>query len=119
LKWGHLSLTFGRFFLPFHKGAIKRPFYAVLRYIFHACLLIIPIWYSGHIFLWEESRLQWYWTPIPDVWADWIFFNPPVYMAAYTQQFFRKGLCHYQHYRSSFYLRILSDPRDVGIHIFF
>jgi NAD-dependent dihydropyrimidine dehydrogenase PreA subunit len=72
LKWGHLSLTFGRFFLPFHKGAIKRPFYAVLRYIFHACLLIIPIWYSGHIFLWEESRLQWYWTPIPDVWADWM-----------------------------------------------
>jgi ferredoxin len=72
LKWGHLSLTFGRYFFPFHKGAIKRPFYAAPRYIFHACLLIIPVWYSGHIFLWEESQLQWYWTPIPDVWADWL-----------------------------------------------
>lgn len=72
LKWRHLSLTFGRYFFSFHKGALKRPLYAALRYVFHACLLIIPIWYSGHIILWEESQLQWYWTPIPDAWADWM-----------------------------------------------
>jgi ferredoxin len=22
--------------------------------------------------LWEESRFEWYWTPLPDEWADWM-----------------------------------------------
>lgn len=61
-----------RVLLPFYKGALKKPGYTFLRYIFHACLLIVPIWFSGHIELWESSWLEWYWTPIPDAWADWM-----------------------------------------------
>ena len=57
---------------PFHRAVLDKPAYAVLRYIFHAGLFIVPIWFSGHIYLWEESRFEWYWTPLPDVWADWM-----------------------------------------------
>lgn len=59
-------------FLPLHKVVVKRPGYATLRYIFHACMVIVPIWFSGHIVLWEESSFEWYWTEIPDAWADWM-----------------------------------------------
>ena len=64
--------TFGRFFLPFHKAVVKKPIYATLRYIFHLCMLIVPIWYSGHIVLWSESRFEWEWVELPDAWADWM-----------------------------------------------
>jgi ferredoxin len=62
--------TLGRFFLPFHKAFGKKPFYAVLRYIFHVCLFVVPIWLSGHIVLWSESRFEWDWLALPDAWAD-------------------------------------------------
>ncbi|MCG2775360.1 MAG: 4Fe-4S dicluster domain-containing protein [Desulfobacterales bacterium] len=64
--------TFGRFFLPFHKAVLKKPFYTALRYIFHICLFAVPIWLSGHISLWSESRFEWEWTALPDAWADWM-----------------------------------------------
>ncbi len=62
----------GRFFLPFHKAFTKKPFYAALRYMFHACLFVVPIWLSGHIVLWSESRFEWDWIALPDAWADWM-----------------------------------------------
>jgi ferredoxin len=61
-----------RFFLPFHKAFLKKPFYAALRYIFHVCLFVVPIWLSGHIVLWSESRFEWDWSALPDAWADWM-----------------------------------------------
>jgi len=59
-----------RLLLPFHNAVLKKPFYSLLRYGFHVCLFVVPIWFSGHVGLWEESRFEWYWTPIPDEWAD-------------------------------------------------
>jgi NAD-dependent dihydropyrimidine dehydrogenase PreA subunit len=59
-----------RALLPYHGHFLKAPFYTGVRYVFHACLLIVPIWYSGHIAMWEESSLEWYWTPISDETAD-------------------------------------------------
>ena len=64
--------TLGRLFLPFHNAIIKRPLYASARYVFHACLIIVPIFLSGHIALWEESMFEWNWGAIPDEWADWM-----------------------------------------------
>jgi Pyruvate/2-oxoacid:ferredoxin oxidoreductase delta subunit len=64
--------TLGRFWLPFHKAFAKKPFYAAFRYIFHVCLFVVPIWLSGHIVLWSESRVEWDWTALPDAWADWM-----------------------------------------------
>jgi len=63
---------FGRFLIPFHKGITKKPLYALLRYVFHVCLFVVPIWLTGHIVLWSESRLEWDWTPLPEAWADWM-----------------------------------------------
>jgi hypothetical protein len=59
-----------RLLLPFHNAVLKKPFYSLLRYAFHICLFVIPIWFSSHIILWEESRFEWYWMPIPDQWVD-------------------------------------------------
>jgi ferredoxin/nitrate reductase gamma subunit len=67
-----IIVSIGRSFVPFHRAVSKRPFYATLRYIFHACLIIVPIWFSGHILLWEESRFGWSWSALPDTWADWM-----------------------------------------------
>jgi Pyruvate/2-oxoacid:ferredoxin oxidoreductase delta subunit len=66
----HIIANLGRFFLPFHKAFAKKPFYAALRYIFHLCLFVVPIWLSGHIVLWSESRFEWDWIALPDAWAD-------------------------------------------------
>jgi NAD-dependent dihydropyrimidine dehydrogenase PreA subunit len=70
--WGHSVAAFGRFLLPFHKAVLKKPVYSILRYIFHLCLIVVPIWLSGHIVLWSESRFEWEWAALPDVWADWM-----------------------------------------------
>lgn len=69
---GYLFYTVGRFFLPFHKGVIKRPAYALPRYLFHICLFVVPVWLTGHIVLLEESRLGWSWSSMPDWLADWM-----------------------------------------------
>lgn len=72
LRLAYIPASLGRFFVPFHSGVTKRPVYAILRYIFHICLIVVPIWLSGHIVLWAESRFEWDWTPLPDAWADWM-----------------------------------------------
>jgi ferredoxin len=71
-KGGNLYVIFARFFIPFHRAVLKRPFYSSLRYVFHFCLFVVPIWLTGHIALWEESRLEWSWTSLPDRWSDWM-----------------------------------------------
>ncbi len=67
---GYYMITFARSALPFHQAAPKKPVYAALRYAFHLCLFAVPIWLSGHIVLWSESRLEWDWAALPDAWAD-------------------------------------------------
>ena len=70
--YGLLTTAFNilRALLPYHRRALKAPFYAGLRYVFHACLFIVPIWFSGHVTMWEESSLEWYWIPMDDKTAD-------------------------------------------------
>jgi ferredoxin len=68
----YILSIFSRFLFPFNKGITKKPLYALLRYVFHMCLFVVPIWLRGHIVLWSESRLEWDWTPLPDDWADWM-----------------------------------------------
>ena len=60
--WAYRAAIFARFFLPFHKGVPKKPLYALLRYAFHVCLFIVPIWLSGPIVLWSESSFEWEWA---------------------------------------------------------
>lgn len=71
-RWLEPFITQGRLFFPLHKVLIKKPIYTVLLYAFHLNLIVIPVWLNGHIVLWEESRFEWYWTPLPDEWIDWM-----------------------------------------------
>jgi ferredoxin len=62
IKWRSL--------LPFHMAVTKKTTYTLLRYVFHACLIVVPIWYGRHIFLWTRYGFEWYWTALPDAWID-------------------------------------------------
>ena len=66
----YLLLTLSRSLLPFHSGIKKKPLYTSLRYVFHICLFVVPIFLFAHIILWEESRFEWSWSALPDIWAD-------------------------------------------------
>ena len=66
----YIPVILARFLIPFHRAVLKKPVYSSLRYIFHICLFVVPIWLAGHISMWEESRFEWTWSPIPDEWAD-------------------------------------------------
>jgi len=68
----YMPSVLGRFLAPFHGAFLKKPIYASLRYIFHICLFVVPIWLAGHISMLDDSTLEWSWTPIPDEWADWM-----------------------------------------------
>ena len=71
-SWSEPFITQARLLFPLHKVLIKKPVYTVLLYAFHPNLIVIPVWLNGHIVLWEESRFEWYWTPLPDEWIDWM-----------------------------------------------
>ena len=71
-SWKYVLTTFGRWLLPLNRDIAKNPVFTILGYMFHICLIVVPIWFSGHISLWEESRFEWSWTPIPDGLADWM-----------------------------------------------
>ena len=71
-SWKYVLATFSRWLLPLNKDVAKNPIFTTLGYMFHICLIVVPIWFSGHISLWEESRFEWSWTPIPDGLADWM-----------------------------------------------
>ena len=71
-NWKYALAAIGRWLLPLNKDVAKNPIFTICGYLFHLCLIIVPIWYSGHIILWEESRLGWSWSAIPDGLADWM-----------------------------------------------
>ncbi len=68
----YILATLGRWLLPLNKDVVKNPIFTISGYVFHICLIVIPIWFSGHVMLWEESRFEWYWTSIPSELADWM-----------------------------------------------
>ncbi len=68
--WGRMRSGILRMLLPYHSGLVRNPLRSAMLYVFHLCLFIVPVWFSGHILLWEESFLQWSWTPLPDALVD-------------------------------------------------
>lgn len=69
-RWGWALVSLIRSLLPFHSGVKKRPLYALLRYAYHVCLVVVPVFLFGHVAQWEQSRFEWSWNTIPDIWAD-------------------------------------------------
>lgn len=71
-KNGYLLIALVSSLFPFHKAALEKSFYTITWYVFHIFLFVVPIWFSGHIWLWEESRFEWAWAALSDDWADWM-----------------------------------------------
>jgi len=71
-RWKYVLATFVRWLLPLNKDVAKNPVFTILGYVFHICLLSVPIFFSGHIGLWEESRFGWTWASMPDGLSDWM-----------------------------------------------
>ena len=69
-RWRTLLATLGRVVVPFHMAFSKKALYAIVRYVFHVCVIVVPIWYGGHVYLWQEYGFDWYWEPLPDAWSD-------------------------------------------------
>lgn len=70
IRLRYILTVFTRALLPFHMAAAKRPFYALVRYVFHAILIVVPIWYSGHIYLWDQYGIEGSIAALPDDWVD-------------------------------------------------
>ena len=70
IRWRYILTAFIRALVPFHMAVPKKTIYALMHYVFHACMIIIPIWYSGHIFLWGQYGFEWDWRALPDEWID-------------------------------------------------
>lgn len=70
IRFRYILMVFVRVLLPFHMAAAQRPFYAGVRYVFHAILIVVPVWYGGHIFLWYQYGIEWSITALPDAWID-------------------------------------------------
>lgn len=68
----YILATLARWLLPLNVDVRKNPVFMICVYLFHICLLVVPIWLAGHISLWEESRFGWSWSSLPDKWADWM-----------------------------------------------
>ena len=72
LKWRHILPTILKALFPLHRTFVKKPVYTSIRTLFHICLFAVPIFFYGHIVLWESSWLELSWTSIPDILADWM-----------------------------------------------
>ncbi|MBN2032391.1 MAG: nitrate reductase [Deltaproteobacteria bacterium] len=72
LKWKYVFATLLRWLLPINKDMAKNPVFMPLLYIFHICLIAVPVFLSGHLAIWDESRFEWSWPALPDAWANWM-----------------------------------------------
>jgi Pyruvate/2-oxoacid:ferredoxin oxidoreductase delta subunit len=70
IRLRYILTVSARALLPFHMAAAKKPFYALVRYVFHAILIVVPVWYSGHIYLWDQYGIEGSITALPDGWVD-------------------------------------------------
>jgi nitrate reductase gamma subunit len=71
-QWKYVLSTWFRWLLPLNKDVTKNPVFTILGYVFHFCLIVVPIWLVGHVTLWEESRFEWFWITLPGGVADWM-----------------------------------------------
>ena len=66
MKWKFGLRSIAHWIVPFGSKSMRmRPVFTILSFLFHACLLLTPIFTLGHVALWRESwGLNW-WT-LPD-----------------------------------------------------
>lgn len=105
-RWYPLKMTLkliGAACLPFHRGWFKKPVYTLVRYLFHACLFIVPIWESGHVIL-LKAKLGWHWPTLPVAASE----TMTLLVIGIGLFFFARRLCNPQ-------VRAVSSVSDVVI----
>jgi nitrate reductase gamma subunit len=66
MRWRFGLRSIVHWTVPFAARNMRmRPSFVVLSYLFHACLLLTPIFVAGHVVLWRESWGVSWWT-LPD-----------------------------------------------------
>ncbi|MEJ2025783.1 MAG: hypothetical protein P8Y00_12375 [Deltaproteobacteria bacterium] len=97
-SWKYALSTIGRWLLPINKSVSKNPVFSILGYIFHICLIVVPIWFSGHNS--SDHRA--------------LLFAQAHFFRRHTPHFrIRRLSSHYRH-RIAVSNRIFSDTRNVG-----
>ena len=71
VPWGDVIKRTLSWLFPIKRLGSKRPVYSVLSVVFHAGLILVPLFYAAHTQLWERS-VGFAWFAIPDGWADWL-----------------------------------------------
>lgn len=69
-KFKFIALSFLKMGIPGHKIFIKRPVYIVVRYFFHFWMIVVPVFFAGHVMLLEESILRFGYGSMGYVWSD-------------------------------------------------
>ncbi len=57
--------TYVKWLLPTNETFKKQPVYSLLVYLFHICLILLPLFAYQHIVMWEMSRFGWSWFTLP------------------------------------------------------
>jgi len=66
MRWRYALRSILHWSVPFASTNMRmRPAFTVLSFLFHICLLLVPIFTVGHVMLWKESWGISWWT-LPD-----------------------------------------------------
>jgi len=68
----YILLTILRWILPVHPDMQKNPVFSILAYVFHVCLVLLPVFVYQHVVMWEVSSLEWSWATLPAGLSDWM-----------------------------------------------
>ncbi|UIJ39264.1 respiratory nitrate reductase subunit gamma [Desulfobaculum bizertense] len=70
-SWKHAFRSIAHWIIPFRSmNSRMEPVMSIVTFVFHICLVLVPLFTLGHIVLLEESVLGWSWPTLPDYVAD-------------------------------------------------
>jgi len=55
LPWKDMGIKTAGWLLPFVRLTHKRPVYSVVSFLFHIGLILVPLFFSAHVLLWERE----------------------------------------------------------------
>ncbi len=71
-SWKWVLATYAKWLSPFNVTFKKQPLYCALVYIFHICLILLPLFAYQHIVMWDMSRFGWSWASLPASLSQWM-----------------------------------------------
>jgi nitrate reductase gamma subunit len=71
VPWKEIGRMTAGWLFPVARLWKRRPLYSVLSFLFHAGLLVVPLFLASHLLLWKQG-LGFAWPAIPQPLADWL-----------------------------------------------